>query len=64
MLKEYREKNNLIQREMADMLKINVACYSRYENRKRKMSYKVLIRFLEIRNEENDKILINLLKSI
>lgn len=64
MLKEYRLLHNLTQQEMADMLKINYSVYSRIENNKRKLSIEVLIKFLEIRNEENDKIVLSVLKSI
>lgn len=64
MLKEYRLLHNLTQQEMADMLKINYSVYSRLENNKRKLSIEVLIKFLEIRNEENDKIVLSVLKSI
>ena len=64
MLKEYRLSHNLTQQEMADMLKINYSVYSRIENNKRKLSIEVLIKFLEIRNEENDKIVLSVLKSI
>lgn len=64
MLKEYRLKHKLTQRQMADMLGINMYSYSRYESHSRKITFEVLIKFLEIRNEENDKIIIDFLKSI
>ena len=64
MLKEYRLSHNLTQQQMADLLKIDFTCYSRIENHKRKMSIQLLIKFLEIRNEENDKLIISVLKSI
>lgn len=64
MLKEYREKKGLTQKEMAEMLGVSVVCYNRYEKHQRKISYELLIMFLEIRNEEYDKIMINMLKSI
>ena len=64
MLKEYRLSHNLTQQQMADLLKIDFTTYSRIENHKRKMSIELLTKFLEIRNEENDKLIISVLKSI
>lgn len=64
MLKEYRLSHNLTQQKMADLLKIDFTCYSRIENHKRKMSIELLIRFLEIRQYEDDDKVISILKSI
>ena len=64
MLKEYRLSHKLTQQQMADMLGIDFTNYSRIENHKRKMSIELLIKFLEIRNEENDNIVLSVLKSI
>ena len=64
MLKEFRLSHNLTQKQMADMLGINFTCYSKIENHKRKMSNELLIKFLEIRNYEDDEDVIYLLKSI
>lgn len=64
MLKEYRLSHNLTQQQMADMLDMDFTCYSRIERHERKMSIDLLIKFLEIRNEENDNIVLSVLKSI
>jgi len=64
MLKEYRLSHKLTIIQMADMLGIDFTNYSRIERHERKMSIELLIKFLEIRNEKNDNIVISVLKSI
>lgn len=64
MLKEYRLNHNLKQEEMAKLLNVSNTSYSLYENRKRNMNYDILIKFLTIRNEKNDKELIELLNEV
>ncbi len=64
MLKEYRLSHKLTQQQMADLLEIDFTCYSRYENHQRKMPYKVLIKFLELRKEKYDDYVISVLEQI
>ena len=64
MLKEYRLEHNLTQQQMADMLGIDISCYSRYETNKRNMPIDTMIKFLEIRNNKHDKEFIYMLKSV
>lgn len=64
MLKDYRLKHKLTQQQMADLLKIDYTCYNRYENHQRKMSYEVLIKFLELRREKYDDYVISVLEQI
>ena len=64
MLKEFRLRHNLTQQQMADTLGIDFTTYSRLENHKRKISIELLIKFLDIRNEKDDRLVIKVLKSI
>ena len=64
MLKEYRLSHNLTQQQMADSLNVDYTTYSRYERHQRNINIELLIKFLEIRNEKNDDIVISVLKSI
>lgn len=62
MLEKYRLENRYTLREMAKMLKLTMPTYNCYEKKTRKVPLEVIIRFLEIRNEENDDKAINILK--
>ena len=62
MLSDYRKQNNLTLEEMAKLLNLKVTTYCSYEYKKRPIPYDVLIRFLELRNDINDKELANLIK--
>ena len=64
MLKKYRLEHHLKQEEMAKLLNISVGSYSLYETKKREMSYTTLIAFLKLRNEKNDKNLIEILENV
>jgi transcriptional regulator with XRE-family HTH domain len=57
-LKQYRYDNNITQEEMAKKLNISASSYSLYENNKREMPFNLLIKFLEIRKSEHDKVII------
>ena len=61
-LKKYRYEHDLTQEEMAKMLGVSDSSYSLYENNKREMTYKTLIKFLELRNNEQDNAIISVLK--
>ncbi len=61
-LKRYRYKHDISQKELAKMLNVSDSSYSLYENNKREMPYKTLIKFLEIRDESQDKAFISILK--
>lgn len=63
MLKEYRLNHNLTQEEMAKLLNVSVASYCLYENHKREMSFGTLTKFLELRNDEYDKVLIEVIQN-
>lgn len=54
MLRQYRIKNRLTQKEMADRLDINLNTYRNYELGKRCIPYNILAKFLEIRGYEDD----------
>ena len=62
MLEKYRLENRYTLREMAKMLKLTMPTYNCYEKKTRKVPLEVIIRFLEIRNEEKDKEIIKILK--
>lgn len=64
MLKEYRLSHNLTQQQMAELLKIDYSCYSRYENHQRKMPYNILINFLELRHAKYDDYVISVLEQV
>lgn len=61
-LKKYRYEHDISQKELAKILGISVSSYSLYENNKREMTFKTLIKFLETRNEKQDKAFISILK--
>lgn len=61
-LKKYRYEHDLMQEEMAKLLNVSHSSYSLYENKKREMPYKILIKFLELRNNEQDNVVISILK--
>lgn len=60
-LKKYRYDKDLTQGEMAKLLGVSNSSYSLYENNKREMPYKTLIKFLELRNEKQDNVIISVL---
>lgn len=62
MLRKYRLENRYRLEDMANMLNIKKDTYNGYEKRKRKTPLEVLVKFLEIRQEENDDIAIKVLK--
>jgi len=64
MLKEYRKEQRLNQQEMADLLNLNINTYRNYELGKRTVPYRVLARFLETRDNEDDIKLSKILKEI
>lgn len=64
MLKEYRLNHNLTLKNMAKLLDMDFTNYSRLERHERKMKIETLIKFLEIRQDKNDNIVISVLKSI
>ena len=54
-LKQYRTQNKYTQQQMADLLNITLRAYRNYEYGNRQMPYKVLSKFLYIRNNKNDR---------
>ena len=54
-LKQYRTQNKYTQQQMADLLNITLRAYRNYEYGNRQMPYKVLSKFLYIRNDKNDR---------
>lgn len=64
ILKEYRIKERYKQKDMANMLNMNINTYRTYELGTRKMPYEVLADFLLLRNYEDDKKLAKILKEI
>ena len=64
ILKEYRINNNLGQKEMADKLDISIPAYANYENGKRIIPSEVLLKFLKVRNWDEDKPIVEVLEDI
>lgn len=64
LLKQYRLKNKISQKEMANKLNINVYTYINYELGRRRIPYNILANFLEIRGYEDDLKLAKILKGI
>ena len=60
-LKKYRYEKDLSQLEMAKLLDISDSSYSLYENNRREMPYKTLIKFLKLSNENQDNALLSVL---
>ena len=54
-LKQYRTQNKYTQQQMANLLNITLRAYRNYEYGNRQMPYKVLSKFLYIRNNKNDR---------
>ena len=54
-LKNFRINNKYTQQQMADLLNISLRAYRNYEYGNRQMPYKVLSKFLYIRNDKNDR---------
>ena len=54
-LKQYRTQNKYTQQQMANLLNISLRAYRNYEYGNRQMPYKVLSKFLYIRNDKNDR---------
>ena len=54
-LKNFRINNKYTQQQMADLLNITLRAYRNYEYGNRQMPYKVLSKFLYIRNNKNDR---------
>ena len=54
-LKNFRINNKYTQQQMADLLNISLRAYRNYEYGNRQMPYKVLSKFLYIRNNKNDR---------
>jgi transcriptional regulator with XRE-family HTH domain len=61
-LKQYRIENRYTQQQMADLLNISLRAYRNYEYGKRQMPYKILSKFLYIRNDSQDRELSRILK--
>ena len=61
-LKQYRIQHKYTQQQMADLLNITLRTYRNYEYGNRQMPYKVLSKFLYIRNSGNDRELSKILK--
>ena len=61
-LKQYRIQHKYTQQQMADLLNITLRAYRNYEYGNRQMPYKVLSKFLYIRNYGNDRELSKILK--
>ncbi len=59
-LREYREKNNLTQQEMAKILKITQGSYSNYELGKREPDIKTLIQLSKLFNVSVDNLIDNI----
>ena len=51
-LKNFRINNKYTQQQMADLLNISLRAYRNYEYGNRQMPYKVLSKFLYIRNNK------------
>ena len=64
ILKEYRINNDFVQKEMADKLDISVQAYRNYENGTRVLPNEILLRFLKLRNWEEDIRLIEVLEEL
>lgn len=64
ILKEYRIKERYKQKDMANMLNMNINTYRTYELGTRTIPYNVLADFLILRNYEDDKKLVEILKNI
>lgn len=61
-LKQYRTQNKYTQQQMAGLLNISLRAYRNYEYGNRQMPYKVLSKFLYIRNDGKDRELSKILK--
>lgn len=61
-LKQYRAENKYTQQQMADLLNISLRAYRNYEYGERQMPYKILAKFLFIRNDGKDRELSKILK--
>ena len=57
-----RKKNNMTQKEISNYLGISQSVYSRYENNKRFLPIKLMIKILKM-DEENYYDIINLLEN-
>ena len=64
ILKEYRINNNFVQKEMADKLDISLPAYRNYENGKRTLPNEVLLRFLKLRDWEEDRPIVEVLEEL
>lgn len=64
MLKKLRRDLCLTQEEMAQKLNISTNGYRNYESGKRMLPYDVLIRFLKLRNYEQDLEVIKVLEEL
>lgn len=64
MYKKYRLENRYTQKQMANLLKININTYRCYELGTRSMPYNVLADFLLLRGYEDDIKLAKILKGI
>lgn len=64
ILKEYRINNNLGQKEMADKLDCSLPSYRNYENAKQLIPNEILLRFLKLRNWEEDIRIIEVLEEL
>ena len=62
--KRFRLEKGISQIEMAKKLKISINAYRNYEQGKRVMPYKVLISFLELRGEGDDKRIATIIKGV
>lgn len=64
ILKEYRINNDMVQKEMADKLDISIQAYRNYENGTRVLPHEILLKFLKLRNWEEDEKLIEVLEEL
>lgn len=63
-LKKYRLELGLTQKEMAEKMDVPYYTYMKYEQGKRKMPSKIIIKFLEMRNYSEDKQIIKIIKEL
>ena len=64
LLKQYRVLNELTIKEMANKLGISDVGYSNYEKGKRVLPVPLLLKFLKMRNNDGDKLVIKTLEEI
>ena len=63
-LKKYRLELGLTQKQMAEKMEVPYYTYIKYEQGKRKMSYQILGKFIEMRNRKADKEILKTMKEL